>query len=494
MTLSMVRILGWAVIAHGLFHSALPMRGALAPLASSDNWMPVALYGVSMVGFVAAGLGMLGLKPLHRAISPLLVLSSAWSLVAIFTLGDPDLTVGAAVDLLLLPFALWRSFSGWPSSRAADDAPAGRAALRRIWRVATVTAGFTMVAYVGAAAFTYPTHRSWGSTPAELAMPLPGDAEQRDRAFEVQHAITIDAPPEDVWVWLMQIGQERGGFYSYDWLERAFGLDVRSVREVRDDWQPRQAGDFIRAAQPGYLGGLFGDQLGWTVSEVTTNRSLVIEKWGAFVLQPIDDEQTRFIIRSTMSNKDIPVWASALNLLGFQMPHFIMQRRMLLTIKDLAEARYVARSAEDPIRTIDIVATDDMKYSVTAIEAQPGEELRIRLQSNGVIPKVAMAHNVVVLHLGTDIDLLLKEGGPYRDNDFIPPSMTQAVIAKTALAGPGERVQVTFTVPDAPGRYPFLCTFAGHYQAGMKGTLIVGPSPTTTDAAVAGGNGISVGG
>ncbi len=493
MTFSMIRILGWVVIAHGLCHSALPMRGALTPLLSSDNWMPVALYGVSMVGFVAAGLGILGLKPLHRAISPLLVLASAWSLVAIATLGDPDLTVGAVFDVVLIPVALWRAYSGWPSYPASAGAAVRTPSIRRIWHVAAVTAGFTMLAYVGAAAFTYPSHRTWGSTRAELAMPLPGDAEQRDRALEVQHAITIDTPAEDVWVWLMQIGQERGGFYSYDWLERAFGIDVRTVREVREDWPPRQPGDFIRAAQPGYLAGLFGDQLGWTVGDVTPNRSLVIEKWGAFVLQPIDDEHTRFIIRSTMSNQDIPVWASALNLLGFQMPHFIMQRRMLLTIKELAEARYVARAAEDPIRTIDILATDDMKYSVTAIEAQPGEKLRIRLQSKGVIPKVAMAHNVVVLHLGTDIDRLLKEGGPYRDSDFIPPSMANAVIAKTALAGPDERVQVTFTVPDAPGEYPFLCTFAGHYQAGMKGTLIVGSTRKSTDAA-AGVDRVSVGG
>jgi azurin len=137
------------------------------------------------------------------------------------------------------------------------------------------------------------------------------------------------------------------------------------------------------------------------------------------------------------------------------------------------------RAEEDPVRTIDIVATDDMKYSLNAITAAPGEELRIRLTSKGVIPKVAMAHNVVVMKIETDIDTLLKEGGPYRETDFIPPSMAQQVIAKTSLAGPGERVQVTFTVPTTPGEYPFLCTFAGHYQAGMKGILTVTAKPLT---------------
>jgi uncharacterized cupredoxin-like copper-binding protein len=51
--------------------------------------------------------------------------------------------------------------------------------------------------------------------------------------------------------------------------------------------------------------------------------------------------------------------------------------------------------------------------------------------------------------------------------------MNGAVIAKTPFAGPGETVQAVFTVPAKPGKYPFICTFAGHYQAGMKGTLVV---------------------
>ena len=132
-----------------------------------------------------------------------------------------------------------------------------------------------------------------------------------------------------------------------------------------------------------------------------------------------------------------------------------------------------AARAADPARSVEIVATDDMKYSVTTITAKAGETLKIRLVSKGEIPKIAMAHNVVVLKLGTDIPKLLKDGASFRDSDFIPPAMANAVIAKTRFAGPGEAVQVIFTVPAKPGRYPFICTFAGHYQAGMKGTLIV---------------------
>jgi azurin len=129
--------------------------------------------------------------------------------------------------------------------------------------------------------------------------------------------------------------------------------------------------------------------------------------------------------------------------------------------------------AADPVRVFNIVASEDMKYSLTTITVGRGESMTIRLTGKGTLPKIAMAHNFVVLKLGTDILKLLKDGAPSRGTDFIPPSMMDAVIAKTAFAGPGETVQVTFTAPRKPGRYPFICTFAGHYQGGMKGTLVV---------------------
>ena len=133
----------------------------------------------------------------------------------------------------------------------------------------------------------------------------------------------------------------------------------------------------------------------------------------------------------------------------------------------------VVRTAPDPIRTVEITATDDMKYSIATITAKCGEKLRIRIAAKGVIPKVAMAHNVVVLRIGTDIARLLQDGAMYRDNDFIPPAMKNAVVAKTPFVGAGEAAEVSFTVPDKPGTYPYICTFAGHYQAGMKGRLVV---------------------
>ena len=131
------------------------------------------------------------------------------------------------------------------------------------------------------------------------------------------------------------------------------------------------------------------------------------------------------------------------------------------------------KTAADPPRTIDITSGDDMKYSVTTIRAQAGEPLRLRLISRGALPSIAMAHNVVVVKPATNLAKFITDGAPFRASDFIAPAMKDTVIARTPLAGPGETVQVFFTAPSKAGRYPFVCTFSGHFQAGMKGTLIV---------------------
>jgi uncharacterized protein YndB with AHSA1/START domain len=327
MSLVTVRVLGWLVILHALSHAVLPLRGSLAPAMLIDDWVPAGLYTIAMVGFSAAGLGLLGLRPLDRAISPLLVVASALSLVAIGRLGDPTLTFGAVCDIALLLVGLWRARAGWPAHPSHG----------RVWHALALACGFAFLGYVAIATAIFPWHRTWGSTRAELLMPLPGDRADRNPAFELQHAVTIDAPPEQVWPWLVQLGQDRAGFYSYDWLERAAGADVHNVKQIRPEWQQRQVGDFVRATQPSYLGGVFGDPLGWRVSDLQPARAMVLENWGAFVLVPTGDGGTRFIVRSTFSQPGIPVWGAALEFMTFELPHFIMERRMMLTIKQLAE-------------------------------------------------------------------------------------------------------------------------------------------------------------
>jgi azurin len=133
----------------------------------------------------------------------------------------------------------------------------------------------------------------------------------------------------------------------------------------------------------------------------------------------------------------------------------------------------VRLAAQAGPRTIVIVSSDDMKYDKTTIEAKPGEEIRIRLTPKGTMPKIAMAHNVVVLKLGTDAAAFVNAGIAARPTDFIAPDKKAQVIAATKLAGNGETVEITFKVPAVAGRYPYVCTFPGHFASGMKGTLVV---------------------
>ena len=122
---------------------------------------------------------------------------------------------------------------------------------------------------------------------------------------------------------------------------------------------------------------------------------------------------------------------------------------------------------------IEITGNDKMQYDIAMFEVKAGQEVTIILKNIGKLPKVAMAHNVVVMKMGTDAMKFVMAGISSKDTDYIPPAMKNSVIAKTDLAGPGETVKVTFTAPSEPGKYPFLCTFPGHFFAGMKGLMIV---------------------
>lgn len=126
-----------------------------------------------------------------------------------------------------------------------------------------------------------------------------------------------------------------------------------------------------------------------------------------------------------------------------------------------------------PERTITIGVGDSMKFTVTSITAQPGETLKVVVKSTGTMPKIAMAHNFVLLKAGMNADAFVKAGAADRETDFIAPAQKPKVLAATPLAGPGETVEVTFTVPERKGTYLFVCTFPGHYSLGMKGTLTV---------------------
>jgi azurin len=124
-------------------------------------------------------------------------------------------------------------------------------------------------------------------------------------------------------------------------------------------------------------------------------------------------------------------------------------------------------------RTIEITAGDNMKYNLATIEAKPGEELKVVLTNIGTQPKEVMGHNWVLLKAGTDVAAFSAASTAAKATDYVPAALQDQVIAHTALVGPRKSDEVSFKAPDAPGDYPFLCTFPAHYQVGMKGILTV---------------------
>jgi len=145
----------------------------------------------------------------------------------------------------------------------------------------------------------------------------------------------------------------------------------------------------------------------------------------------------------------------------------------------MAFAQAPAARPASAVRTITITAVETPKiaWDVLKIDAKPGEEIRVVVKTVGKMPKVAMAHNFVLLKTGLaekDVSTFANEAAMAARTAYIPAARQTWVLAHTpTAAGAGETTEVTFKVPTAPGDYPYLCSFPGHYLMGMKGTLTV---------------------
>ncbi len=153
-------------------------------------------------------------------------------------------------------------------------------------------------------------------------------------------------------------------------------------------------------------------------------------------------------------------------------------KRTIKTVITLFTALIIAIPAfasqeSDEIRTIHIKGLDNMKFDVELIEAAPGETIRIVFETVSNMPPQAMAHNIAVVDLGTDVDAFAMASMSARDNEYIAPDYEDKVIFNTPMLGGGESVEMEFTVPEVTGDYDFVCTFPGHYMAGMVGILRV---------------------
>ncbi len=122
-------------------------------------------------------------------------------------------------------------------------------------------------------------------------------------------------------------------------------------------------------------------------------------------------------------------------------------------------------------RVIEITANDQMKFSVSAIEAKAGEELKVVLTNQGTLPKEAMGHNWVLLKAGVDVAAFATAAMAAKDTDYIPAAKKGDVVASIPVLGPKKSAEAVFKAP-AAGTYTFICSFPGHYML-MKGTLTV---------------------
>jgi hypothetical protein len=262
--------------------------------AAGPVWLITLLWWLATTLYVGAGLGVLGFSRYANYVVEL----------AFAAVIPSALLIGSFTGLFVIPGILLDLGLLWAVLRLRDRAepvPSTPVRYRGRW---TTALALLFVIYTSGAILLRPWAMRMGTTLAERRAPLFGDSLHRGARYRVDNAITINAPADSVWPWVAQIGQDRGGFYSYDALER-----------------------------------LFGDSLGWRIEAMLPGRAIVLEKWGAFVVQPIDSNRSRLYIRQR--NPGTPSFVGNLlapvGLLVFEPAHFIMQRGMLRGIKARVE-------------------------------------------------------------------------------------------------------------------------------------------------------------
>jgi hypothetical protein len=187
--------------------------------------------------------------------------------------------------------------------------------------------------------------RTYGSTASERATPIPGDDLVSNPVVVTNHAITIDAPPDNVWPWLVQMGWGRAGWYTARWVDRfLFPANGPSATEILPEHQGLEVGDFVPDGPP-------ETKCGFTVKELIPNRALVLHStshlpaswrdtvvldWSwAFHLTIDDGRRTRYLFRSRWTTS--PWWLTLGGRLGIVPADFVMSRDHLHGLKQRAE-------------------------------------------------------------------------------------------------------------------------------------------------------------
>ena len=186
-----------------------------------------------------------------------------------------------------------------------------------------------------------PWFMCWGTAARDRTRVMAGDSAVINPTYATTLAITVDARPEHIWPWLMQMGYRRGGLYSYDWLDRRFGyLDRPSSDSILPQFQQLAVGDEIPIGRGG----------GFPVAAIEPHQALVLSGKGdgfqwvwQFGLYPLDEHKTRLVSRNSVR---VPLTlGSWFFMRAIEPAAFLMTRRMLLGLKRRAEALSVAEQS-----------------------------------------------------------------------------------------------------------------------------------------------------
>ena len=193
-----------------------------------------------------------------------------------------------------------------------------------------------------------PAMRAWGARPNDTYRPLPGDELVPNPDITHTRAITIAAPPAVVWPWLLQLGQGRGGLYSYDWLENLVGCDIQSVDAIVPELQGLAVGDIVslrkgdmpaflvQAIDPGHALVLVArDPSTGQAAHVDPDVPMAVDESWALVVEPDGDGATRLLARGRRRTRDRRLDRLAWTLV--EAASLPMERKMLLGIRDRAE-------------------------------------------------------------------------------------------------------------------------------------------------------------
>jgi hypothetical protein len=182
---------------------------------------------------------------------------------------------------------------------------------------------------------------TWGATPGEVLREIPGDQLLTEPDLRSTRAIAIDAPPSAIWPWLVQMGSGRAGVYTYDWIENLFGLDMHSADEIRPELQDLKPGDLLPV----------GDGPRFRVEVLDPERVLCLfaedGNWVWTFALFAENGTTRLVSRNLIATPGASTVRRLFNILLMEPGSLVMERKMLLGIKERAER--TDRSTDWPV-------------------------------------------------------------------------------------------------------------------------------------------------